>query len=130
MVYESRGRAEVRVGRLLVAGESFGVVVVPAMRAIRHSSLEKLRDFVRDGGMVINIGPLPEASEKEGRGGRALTELVADLFGGGRDRDYEGVAVVCQGYPDAVNRPEFPSPLLAPDGFYCQKTVYRFGTFR
>lgn len=36
--------------------------------------------------MVINIGPLPEASEKEGRGGRALTELVADLFGGGRDR--------------------------------------------
>lgn len=49
---------------------------------------------------------------------------------GGRYRDYEGVAVVCQGYPDAVNRPEFPSPLLAPDGFYCQKTVYRFGTFR
>lgn len=49
---------------------------------------------------------------------------------GGRYRDYEGVAVVCQGYPDAVNRLEFPSPLLAPDGFYCQKTVYRFGTFR
>ena len=49
---------------------------------------------------------------------------------GGRYRDYEGVAVVCQGYPDAVNRPEFPSPLLAPDGFYCQKTAYRFGTFR
>ena len=86
MDYESLGRAEVRDGRLHVAGESFGVVVVPAMRAIRHSSLEKLRDFVRDGGMVINIGPLPEASEKEGRGGRALTELVADLFGGGRDR--------------------------------------------
>ena len=86
MDYESLGRAEVRDGRLHVAGESFGVVVVPAMRAIRHSSLEKLRDFVRDGGMVINIGPLPEASEKEGRGGRALTELVADLFGGGHDR--------------------------------------------
>ena len=49
---------------------------------------------------------------------------------GGRHPGYEGVAVVCQGYPDAVNRPEFPSPLLAPDGFYCQKTVYRFGTFR
>ena len=64
MDYESLGRAEVRDGRLHVAGESFGVVVVPAMRAIRHSSLEKLRDFVRDGGMVINIGPLPEASEK------------------------------------------------------------------
>lgn len=66
MDYESLGRAEVRDGRLHVAGESFGVVVVPAMRAIRHSSLEKLRDFVRDGGMVINIGPLPEASERRG----------------------------------------------------------------
>ena len=75
MDYESLGRAEVRDGRLHVAGESFGVVVVPAMRAIRHSSLEKLRDFVRDGGMVINIGPLPEASEKEGRGSRGVAGL-------------------------------------------------------
>lgn len=49
---------------------------------------------------------------------------------GGRYGDHDGVAVVCQGYPDAVNRPEFPSALLTPGGFYCQKTVYRFDTFR
>lgn len=83
MDYESLARAEVHGGRLHVAGESFGVVVVPAMRAIRHASLVKLRDFVRDGGMVVNIGPLPEASEQEGRNGRELTQLVADIFGGG-----------------------------------------------
>lgn len=41
MDYESLGRAEVRDGRLHVAGESFGVVVVPAMRAIRHSVARK-----------------------------------------------------------------------------------------
>lgn len=86
MDYESLDRAEVRDGRLHVAGESFGVVVVSAMRAIRHASLVKLRDFVRDGGMVVNIGPLPEASEKEGRNGRELQELVAEIFGGGHGR--------------------------------------------
>lgn len=86
MDYGSLARAEVRDGRLHVAGESFGVVVVPAMRAIRHASLVKLRDFVRDGGMVVNIGPLPEASEKEGRNGKELQELVAEIFDGGHGR--------------------------------------------
>lgn len=86
MDYESLDRAQVRDGRLHVAGESFGVVVVPAMRAIRHASLVKLRDFVRDGGMVVNIGALPEASEKEGRNGRELTELVGEIFGGSHSR--------------------------------------------
>lgn len=47
---------------------------------------------------------------------------------GGRYPDHAGVALECQNFPDAVNRPEFPSPLLAPGELYCQKTVYRFGT--
>ena len=46
---------------------------------------------------------------------------------GGRYRDHAGVALECQNLPDAVNRPEFPSPLLHPGELYCQKTVYRFG---
>ena len=43
--------------------------------------------------------------------------------------DYDGVAIECQNYPDAVNHPEFPSPLLRPGETYCQKIVFRFGTF-
>lgn len=54
-----------------MAGESPGVVVVPAMRA-SATVARKLRDFVRDGGMVINIGPPPEASKRR-RQGRAPT---------------------------------------------------------
>lgn len=46
---------------------------------------------------------------------------------GGRYCDYAGVALECQNFPDAVNRPEFPSPLLHPGATYCQKTVFRFG---
>ncbi len=48
---------------------------------------------------------------------------------GGRYNDYDGVAMECQNYPDAVNRPDFPSPLLKPGELYCQKIVYRFGTY-
>ena len=48
---------------------------------------------------------------------------------GGRYADYDGVAIECQNYPDAVNHPEFPSPLLRPGELYCQKIVFRFGTF-
>ena len=43
--------------------------------------------------------------------------------------DYDGVAIECQNHPDAVNHPEFPSPLLRPGETYCQKIVFRFGTF-
>ncbi len=46
---------------------------------------------------------------------------------GGRYADYDGVAIECQNFPDAVNRPEFPSPLLRPGETYCQKIVFRFG---
>lgn len=48
---------------------------------------------------------------------------------GGRYADHAGVAIECQHFPDAVNRPEFPSPLLRPGELYCQKTVFRFGTY-
>lgn len=46
---------------------------------------------------------------------------------GGRYNDYDGVAIECQNYPDAVNHPEFPSPILNPGELYCQKIVFRFG---
>jgi len=48
---------------------------------------------------------------------------------GGRYADYAGVAIECQNYPDAVNHADFPSILLAPDETYCQKIVFRLGTF-
>lgn len=46
---------------------------------------------------------------------------------GGRYADYAGVAIECQNFPDAVNHPDFPSPLLRPGELYCQKIVFRFG---
>ena len=48
---------------------------------------------------------------------------------GGRYKDYAGVAIECQNFPDAVNKPEFPLAILTPEQTYCQKIVFRLGTF-
>ena len=48
---------------------------------------------------------------------------------GGRYDDYEGVAIECQAYSDAVNHPHFPSIELQAEELYCQKIVFQLGTF-
>ena len=48
---------------------------------------------------------------------------------GSRYKDYAGVAIECQNYPNAVNEPSFPSVVLAADELYCQKIVFKLGTF-
>ena len=98
--------------------------------------------FVIDGwkpGILGEAGTL-----REPKSGRTVTVLTSqpsvmvytgnwlaggcpETKSGGRYEDYAGVAIECQNYPDAVNHPEFPSPLLHPDEFYCQKIVFRFG---
>lgn len=42
--------------------------------------------------------------------------------------DYEGVALECQDFPDAPNRPEFPSTLLEPGSSYSRTIIYEFKT--
>lgn len=39
-------------------------------------------------------------------------------------RDYEGVAIECQGMPDAPNHPQFPSQVLRPGETYQQTIVF------
>ncbi len=40
--------------------------------------------------------------------------------------DYDAVAIECQGFPDAPNRPEFPSQALTPDKPYHRTIIYAF----
>ena len=48
---------------------------------------------------------------------------------GGRYDDYAGVAIECQAYSDAVNHPHFPSIERQAEELYCQKIVFKLGTF-
>ena len=40
--------------------------------------------------------------------------------------DYDGVAIECQGMPDAPNKPDFPSQVLRPDQEYRRVIFFRF----
>ena len=46
---------------------------------------------------------------------------------GQKYHDYDGIAIECQGYPDAPNKPHFPSQILRPGERYERHIVYAFG---
>ncbi len=78
---DSLDRAEIRDGCLHVSDASYRVLVLPAMRAIRWSTLGKVRQFFHEGGIVIAGGALPEASDRIGRDDPQLDAVVRELFG-------------------------------------------------
>lgn len=51
-----------------------------------------------------------------------------ESISGGEYNDYDGVAIECQGFPDAPNHRNFPCQLLCPGEEYNQTIVYRFTT--
>jgi len=81
MDFESLARAEVRDGRFHVSDASYRVLVLPAMRAVRWSTLQKAREFFRQGGIVVAAGALPEASDHAGSEDPELDAAVKELFG-------------------------------------------------
>lgn len=57
------------------------------------------------------------------------SKLAAHPLSGKENIEYTGCAGLClepQHYPDAVNQPNFPSPILRPGEQYQQKTTYAF----
>ena len=81
MDFESLARAEVKDRRLCVSGEEYRVLILPAMAAVRESTLTKALEFYRAGGVAIACGCLPEASDAAGREDPKLDAMVKELFG-------------------------------------------------
>ena len=78
--YESIARAEAKNGELQVSGEKYKVIIVPSMKAIRFSTLQKLQEFKEAGGVIVNIGEKPLATEKNGLNDAEVEKLVASIF--------------------------------------------------
>lgn len=68
-------------GLLSVSKEQYRVIVLAGMKAMHYSSLQKIRDFYRAGGIVLATGELPEASSREGEGDEEVDRIVKELFG-------------------------------------------------
>ncbi len=101
--FESVARAEVAGNELRVSGERYRALILPGMRAVRHSTLVKAVAFRRAGGVVLAVGALPEASDRVGRDDPAVAAMVQELFPDGPTadvvaripfRDYEGPGYV------------------------------------
>ncbi|MCF7849904.1 MAG: hypothetical protein K9M45_13715 [Kiritimatiellales bacterium] len=99
MDFESLARAKIIGKELHVSGEIYRVLVLPAMKAVRHSTLQKALEFRRAGGVVVAVGALPEASDRVGRNDPEVAAMVKELFPDGAvtdvaanvpGRDYEG----------------------------------------
>jgi hypothetical protein len=71
----------VKDGKLCVSGEEYRTLVLPAMRAIRYSTMQKAADFMRGKGMVAAVRALPEASDRIGADDAELDSLVKGIFG-------------------------------------------------
>jgi hypothetical protein len=78
--FESLARARIRNRQLLVSGEEYRVLILPAMRAARHSTIRKALEFQRAGGIVMALGALPEASDRAGRDDPELLAMVREAF--------------------------------------------------
>jgi hypothetical protein len=78
--FESLARAKAERPFLTVSGEQYRVLVLPAMRAVRSSTVDKALEFHRAGGLVIALGALPEASDRAGRDDASLNAAVRASF--------------------------------------------------
>lgn len=57
--YQSILDAEIQKGRIEKSGESYQVIILPEMRTVRLSMIQKLEEFCRRGGIVLGIGEPP-----------------------------------------------------------------------
>ncbi len=87
MDFQSLDRAKIVGKELQVSGESYKVLILPAMEAIRQSTVKKALEFKRAGGIVLAVGALPRASDHAGREDPALDAMVKELFPHGAAAD-------------------------------------------
>jgi hypothetical protein len=91
---DSLARAAVQDGELRVSGEIYRVLVLPAMKAVTFSTLQKAAAFKRAGGTVIAAGAVPLASDRLGRNDPELEALVKEIFPSVPPTTQEAVAAI------------------------------------
>jgi len=87
MDFESLDRAKVVGKELHVSGEVYQVLILPAMKAVRHTTLQKSLELHRAGGIVLALGALPEASDRLGRDDPEVAAMVKEIFPDGLTND-------------------------------------------
>jgi hypothetical protein len=79
--YQSLARSKVKDGKLYIADETYSVVILDSMKAVRFSSLKKACDLFRSGGVVIGLETLPIASDRVGSDDPEIDAIEKEVFG-------------------------------------------------
>ncbi|HEX3326426.1 MAG TPA: glycosyl hydrolase [Actinomycetota bacterium] len=87
--------AEVENGQLCVGDEAYELVLLPPMDFIREPTIDKLEDFVAEGGRALSVLTAPTRAF-DATGSIDVTERAGTLFGRG-DGDSSGTARERQG---------------------------------
>ncbi len=66
---------------LKIADEQYKIIILADMKAIHYSSLQKILEFYRSGGIVLATGNLPQASSKDGENDPEVDRIIQELFG-------------------------------------------------
>ncbi|MBL8242359.1 MAG: hypothetical protein JNM66_33345 [Bryobacterales bacterium] len=72
--------ATVRDGALHIGPESFRVLILPPLTAVRRSTVKKIEEFYRAGGVVIALRQLPTDSMEDGRDDPVLAAAWGRIF--------------------------------------------------
>jgi hypothetical protein len=81
MDFESLNRCQIKDKELNVSGEKYKILILPALSAVRYSTIVKALDFYRSGGIVLAVGALPEASDRIGGNDEQLQSMIREMFG-------------------------------------------------
>ncbi len=82
---DSIARATVNDGRLCAAGEAYRMVILPNMFAIRISTLEKLAELKKSGGIVAIVGEAPKFTDAFHSDKAKVDALISALASEKRD---------------------------------------------
>ena len=78
--YQSLQQANIKEGKLSIAGEQYKILILAGTEALHHETLTKIHQFHKNGGTVIALGSLPKASSKSGENDQETNDLVKDIF--------------------------------------------------
>lgn len=82
--YQSLQKAEVKDGKISVAGESYKVLVLADTRAMHGETLDKVREFLKNGGIVVAAGYVMPAVREAGavavRSASAVPDAISSLI--------------------------------------------------
>jgi len=81
MDYRSLQKSKVENACLNISGEKYRILILADMKAMHYSSLLKVLDFYRSGGIIIATGELPKASTCLGENDPKVDAIIREIFG-------------------------------------------------